>query len=276
MKKIISLAIVLILIVTALCGCANDEIANEMANSADATISEGLLQDNATDTSRKLQKEVYLTLETKEYDKYIDDMRNNIVSNGGYIEESDESLDYEYRTFTATIRIPVDKTDKFTNFASSNATITNHSESVKDVTEEYIDIEARIKVYKAEEESLIEIMKKADNITDLLAVKKQLADIRAEIESYTAQLKSLENKTSYSTITITVYEVEREVKSEGYWSNIWNNIIKGFKNVWKAITTLFAFALSSIPYLVIPAFIVCTIIISVRILIKKKKANKKK
>ena len=275
MKKVITLTIGIILIISILCGCSETASKSDIAYENEGIVSDEVLQDEAIN-SRKLIKEISLTAETKDYDNYIDGIRKNVVSNGGYIESSDESNSSDFRTFTATIRIPVGKTDSFTDFASKNATIQSRSESVKDVTEEYVDIEARIKVYKAEEESLIEIMEQADNITDLLAVKEQLADLRAEIESYTAQLKSLENKTSYSTVSLTVYEVEREIKSEGYWSNIWNNIIKGFKNVGKIITTLFAFALSSIPYLVIPAFITITIIIVVRILIKKKSLNKKK
>ncbi|MBR6510339.1 MAG: DUF4349 domain-containing protein [Clostridia bacterium] len=275
MKKIITLTIGIILIISILCGCSETASKSDIAYENEGIVSEEILQDEAVD-SRKLIKEISLTAETKDYDNYIDGIRKNVVSNGGYIESSDESNLSDYRTFTATIRIPVGKTDSFTDFASKNATIQSRSESVKDVTEEYVDIEARIKVYKAEEESLIEIMKQADNITDLLAVKEQLADLRAEIESYTAQLKSLENKTSYSTVSLTVYEVEREVKSEGYWSNIWNNIIKGFKNVGKIITTLFAFALSSIPYLVIPAVITLSIVVAIRILIKKKSLNRKK
>ena len=229
MKKVITLTIGIILIISILCGCSETASKSDIAYENEGIVSEEILQSEAV-TSRKLIKEITLSAETKDYDNYIDGIRKNVVSNGGYIESSDESNLSDYRTFTATIRIPVGKTDSFTDFASKNATIQSRSESVKDVTEEYVDIEARIKVYKAEEESLIEIMKQADNITDLLAVKEQLADLRAEIESYTAQLKSLENKTSYSTVSLTVYEVEREVKSEGYWSNIWNNIIKGFKS----------------------------------------------
>ena len=274
MKNVITLAIGIILIISMLCGCSETASKSDIAYENEGIVSDEVLQDEAIN-SRKLIKEISLTAETKDYDNYIDGIRKKVVSNGGYIESSDESNSSDFRTFTATIRIPVGKTDNFTDYASENATIQSRSESVKDVTEEYVDIEARIKVYKAEEESLIEIMKQADNITDLLAVKEQLADLRAEIESYTAQLKSLENKTSYSTVSLTVYEVEREVKSEGYWSNIWNNIIKGFKNVGKIITTLFAFALSSIPYLVIPAIITLTIVITVRILIKKKSLNKR-
>ncbi len=273
MKKVITLFLCIIFVMTALCGCSAPTIKNEAFDEESFT-SEGVSQSEII-TSRKLIKEISLTVETKDYDNYIKDLSNNVVASGGYIETSEESNSSEFRSFTATIRIPVEKTDDFTESASNNGTVVRRSESVQDVTEEYVDIEARIKVYRAEEESLIEIMKQADNITDLLSVKEQLADVRAKIESYTAQLKSLENKTDYSTITLTVDEVEREVESEGYWSNIWNNIIKGFENVGKIITTLFAFILSAIPYLIVPAIIVIIVFAILWFFRKKKNSSKK-
>lgn len=274
MKKIITLAICVILVLSILCGCAESSSKNKVYKD-EATIadSEIVLETDAI-ASRKLIKEISLSVETKDYDNYIQGLRNKVTSSGGYIETSNESNSSEFRSFTATIRIPVGKTDSFTEFASDNVTVQRRSESVEDVTEEYVDIEARIKVYKAEEESLIEIMKQAGNVTDLLSVKESLADVRAKIESYTAQLKSLENLTDYSTITLTVYEVEREVETEGYWSRIWNNVINGFKNVGKIITALFSFTLSAIPYLVIPAIVTVIIVIIVRHLKKKKSSDK--
>ncbi len=274
MKKVITLAICIILVMATLCGCAESTSKNKVVVKDEAYFSEEVLQ-SETITSRKLIKEISLSIETKDYDNYIESLRNNVASSGGYIETSNESNSSDFRNFTATIRIPVEKTDGFTEVASDNVTVTRRSESVKDVTEEYVDIEARIKVYKAEEESLIEIMKQAGNVTDLLSVKESLADVRAKIESYTAQLKSLENQTDYSTITLTVCEVEREVETEGYWSRIWNNVINGFKNVGKIITAVFAFALSAIPYLLIPAIIAVITIIIVRYLKKKKNLDKK-
>jgi VIT1/CCC1 family predicted Fe2+/Mn2+ transporter len=118
-------------------------------------------------------------------------------------------------------------------------------------------------------------LKKASNVEDLLAVKERLADVRAQIESYTAQLKSLENQTDYSTITLTVEEVEREVKKEGYWNGIWNNIIKGFENVWTIITSTFAFLISAIPYLILMLAVAAITLVLVRYF-KKKKTDKKK
>lgn len=275
MKKIIALVMCTILIMAMLCGCADSMSEGEIKYSdIESSVTEDSLQSEAID-SRKLIKNISLSVETKDYDNYIAGIRNNVTASGGYIETSNESNYSELRGFTATIRIPVGKTDSFTEFASKNVTVMEHSESVEDVTEKYVDIQARIKVYKAEEESLIEIMKQADNVTDLLSVKEQLAEVRAQIESYTAQIKSLENQTDYSTITLNVDEVEREVESEGYWSKIWNNIVEGFKNVGKFITSLFAFVLSAIPYLILLAIITVITIVSIRFFKKKKKSDKK-
>lgn len=268
MKKIFALAICVILVMAVLCGCSGSS-KNKVVAKDEAYFSEEVL-DSETITERKLIKKFTLDVETKDYDNYINSVRTAVSSNGGYIEASNESNSSDFRRFTATIRIPVEKADGFTQSVSSNATVKSRSESVEDVTEQYVDIEARIKVYKAEEESLLEILKQADNVTDLISVKERLADVRAQIESYTAQLKSLENQTDYSTITLTVTEVEREVETEGYWSEIWNNILDGFNNIGEFITALFAFLLSAAPYFIVLAIIGIIVLIIIRIVKKKK------
>lgn len=269
MKKIFALTICVILLIAVLCGCSEPVKKKDAANKTDSFVVEETL-DSETVTDRKLIKEISLDVETKDYDNYINSVRATVSSNGGYIEASDEFNDSDFRSFTATIRIPVEKAEGFTQSVSSNATVKSRSENVQDVTEQYVDIEARIKVYEAEEESLLEIMKQADNVTDLLSVKERLANVRAQIESYTAQLKSLENQTDYSTITLTVTEVEREVETEGYWSEIWNNILDGFKNVGKIITMLFAALLSAMPYFIVLAIIGIIVLVIIRIVKKKK------
>lgn len=279
MKKIITFALCAVFIMVMLCGCGEEMTSKNYAHkdlesSSTAELSDDSFPDGNAESetldSRKLIKEISLSIETKDYDNYIASIRNNVSANGGYIESSNESSYSELRSFEAVIRIPVTKADGFTKSASKDVTVVEKSENVEDVTEQYVDVQARIKVYKAEEESLIEIMKKASNVKDLLSVKERLANVRAQIESYTAQLKSLENQTDYSTITLTVEEVEREVKKEGYWSGIWNNIIKGFKNVWTIITYVFAFLISAIPYLILILSVASVALVFVRFFKKKK------
>lgn len=72
----------------------------------------------------------------------------------------------------------------------------------QDVTEEFIDLEARIKTQKALELQFLEIMKQAHKVEDALEVQRQIADVRTEIEKLEGRKRFLENRASLSTITV--------------------------------------------------------------------------
>lgn len=74
----------------------------------------------------------------------------------------------------------------------------------KDVTEEFIDLEARIKTQKALELQFLEIMKQANKVGDALEVQRQIADVRTEIEKLEGRKRFLENRSSLSTITVNI------------------------------------------------------------------------
>jgi len=74
----------------------------------------------------------------------------------------------------------------------------------EDVTEQYIDLEARIKTKKALEAQFIEILKQAHNVRDALEVQTQVAEVRTEIEQLEGKRRFLENQSALSTITVTL------------------------------------------------------------------------
>jgi hypothetical protein len=71
-----------------------------------------------------------------------------------------------------------------------------------DVTEEFIDLEARIKTQKALESQFLEIMKQARKVEDALEVQRQIAEVRTEIEKLEGRKRFLGNRASLSTITV--------------------------------------------------------------------------
>jgi hypothetical protein len=75
----------------------------------------------------------------------------------------------------------------------------------QDVTEEYIDLEARIRTKKALEAQFLEIMKQARKISDAMEVQTQLAEVRTEIERLEGRRRFLENQSALSTINITLH-----------------------------------------------------------------------
>lgn len=90
----------------------------------------------------------------------------------------------------------------------------------QDVTEEYIDMEARIRTKKALEAQFLEIMKQAHRVSDALEVQSQLADVRTEIERLEGRRRFLENQSSLSTITVTLQPATPLVNASGFFYNL--------------------------------------------------------
>jgi hypothetical protein len=78
--------------------------------------------------------------------------------------------------------------------------------SSQDVTEEYVDLKSRLNHWRSQETQLLEIMRQARRIPDILAVRNQLSDVQQEIERITGRLRFLANRVDLSTITVDIYQ----------------------------------------------------------------------
>jgi hypothetical protein len=90
----------------------------------------------------------------------------------------------------------------------------------QDVTEEFMDLEARIKNQKALELQFLEIMKRAGKVEDALNVQRELADVRTEIEKLEGRRRFLENQSSLSTINVTLQPPTQIVNATGFWYSV--------------------------------------------------------
>jgi len=90
----------------------------------------------------------------------------------------------------------------------------------QDVTEEFMDLEARIKNQKALEAQFLEIMKRAAKVDDALSVQSELADVRTEIEKLEGRRRFLENQSSLSTINVTLQPPAQIVNTVGFWYSV--------------------------------------------------------
>ena len=90
----------------------------------------------------------------------------------------------------------------------------------QDVTEEFIDLEARIKNQKALELQFLEIMKRAGKVDDALSVQRELAEVRTEIEKLEGRRRFLENQSSLSTINVTLQPPTQIVNATGFWYSV--------------------------------------------------------
>jgi Domain of unknown function (DUF4349) len=158
---------------------------------------------------RKIIKDADLTLEV---DSPLESQRkvtSIAESHGGFVVTSEskqrQSSVPAERVMDVTLVIRVPSTQfgptKDAILALSNH-VTQSKETGQDVTEEFMDLEARIKTQKALEAQFLEIMKQAHKVEDALEVQRQIADVRTGIEKLEGRKRFLENRSSLSTITV--------------------------------------------------------------------------
>jgi hypothetical protein len=121
----------------------------------------------------------------------------------------------------------------------------------QDVTEEFMDLEARIKNQKALELQFIEIMKRAGKVDDALSVQRELAEVRTEIEKLEGRRRFLENQASLSTINITLQPPTPIVNATGFWYSVRTAFSDGVDVAAEIILFLIRAVLALTPVLVL-------------------------
>lgn len=110
---------------------------------------------------------------------------------------------------TIQARVPSDRFDRTVLDLEAMGKVLNKQVTAQDITEEYVDTEARARSLKKTEERLIEHLAKSGVLEDILRVEKELTRVREKIEQLDGRLRFLGDRVKYSTITITVQEAPK-------------------------------------------------------------------
>ncbi|WHY79174.1 DUF4349 domain-containing protein [Neobacillus sp. WH10] len=149
-----------------------------------------------------------LQLRVKKFDQTVRSLEEKAQKYGGYIAESTVTKEgKEQLSGSLTIRVPQKHFQNFLHEAEGQAAeVLQRNITGQDVTEEYVDLESRLKSKKVVEERLMTFMNSAAKTEDLLKISADLAAVQEEIETIQGKMKFLENQTSLSTVNITLYE----------------------------------------------------------------------
>ena len=229
---------------------------------------------------RKIIYSSSFNLETKEYDKSVLKLEALCSQYGAWFENSNSrgTAEYANRYSYYTIRVPVENYQAFISEQSSVGVVISSSENNRDVTEQYTDIEARLASATLREERVLKILENADRLDDVLALERELSDIRYEIESYTGSLRKYDSLVSYATVTISLSEVATITPTPPATLTFGERLAKGFKSgIENFIDGLEDFAVAfSYNFIgtIIWIVIIVVVVIIVRNKIKKHRAKK--
>lgn len=250
---------VFIILLVSMVSCSSDEDTAGYNASGDRTVTleKGIAtaqapsrppapQNDVQEIERKLIKEGRIEFETGDLSSTKKTITDAITKYDGYTSSDREFKSPGRRSNRMVIRVPADNFDTLlTEISKGVDKFDNKEIETKDVTEEFVDIQARLKTKNELENRYLELLEKATSVKDMLAIENQIGQLRSEIESIEGRLKYLKNQVAYATLSVTFYE---EVAGETAFGE---KLKEGFKEGWNSFISFFVWLISTWPFILL-------------------------
>ncbi len=235
MKKL-SLLLLTLALLTTLLGCASSSAPAEAAKSEPAatesmmdnmeapmdTEEESLEATVATNTqvdfSEKIIYSASVSVETTNFDQATDAVTKLVADCGGFLENSstygnpiykaDGSTQVVDRSAYFTIRVPSANYEATLNQAGTIGNVVSCDQSAQNVTSQFMDMEAHVEALEVQQDRLLELLAKADDVDTLVTLEARLSEVSYEINTIQRQLNNMQMDVDYSTIDLNIQEVE--------------------------------------------------------------------
>ena len=231
--------------------------------------------DSVTTTTQKLIKTVNMDMETKEFDTLLPAITDKVTELGGYVESS-EMNGNTYRGngrryAWLSLRIPANKLDGFVTIVSEMGNVTYKHESVEDITLQYVDVQSHKQALATEQERLLTLLESAENMEDIIQIETRLSEIRYELQSYESRLRTMDNQVTYSTVSVSISEVERitEVEEKTFWEEITYRLSENLYDIGQGARDFAIWLISSLPYLAIWAVVIVAAVLILKKVLRK-------
>lgn len=167
--------------------------------------------ETAATADQKIIKTAELSITVDGVQASVDEISAEASKQQGFTQSSQVYEDvFGNLTGWITIRVPADTFEMvIASIKNGAVNIESETRNAQDVTEEYTDLAARLTAAEAQELQYLAILQDTATVGEVLAVQEHLADVRAQIESLQGQINYLENRTSFSTITVYLSEETR-------------------------------------------------------------------
>ncbi|MGM0502428.1 MAG: DUF4349 domain-containing protein [Bacillota bacterium] len=232
------------------------QFTNSKANKAPTTQADNYGSEEQATVDRKVIKEANLKIISKDLTTISEEITTIVENSSGYLANSNQwQSDRKYYKFS--IKVPQKKFHKAINDLEQLGEVNNKQISSRDITMEYIDLQARLKNFKAQEERYINLLEQAKDVEDILKIEKELNRVRRNIEQLQGKLDYYDNKINFSTINVT-FTTSKPVIDNNNWGFLdsFKDSIQEFVNSINSIIVIVGALLPWLALIAVIAFII--------------------
>ena len=191
-----------------------------------------------------------IDLEVQDVTGALDSITSIATAHGGYIGSMSVNTRSGDRLYgLATMRVPASSFDPVIGEIKKLGAVKSQSLQADDVTEEYIDLQARRDALSGQLVQYQRIMEKAENVSEILEVQQAIERVQIELDRIDGRLKYLDNRVDYATITVSVHEPEGVGTGGGFSiTSVINDGIAGLLAVTAGIVIV---VISLVPFIIL-------------------------
>jgi len=204
--------------------------------------------------SRKLVYEATISVQVADLARAVESLRTAAQQMGGYVSSLSQGETGGASSAHVTMRVPVEQYEAAMAAVAALGRVESQRQQAKDVTDEWVDLDARQRNLLREEERLLDLMQRAGKVADLLTVEKELARVREQIEQVTGKLRLLNSQVALSTIEVELREPQpTSVVPHTGWSvlNACRGAFRTFITLGQTVITWAIYLVVLLPYLML-------------------------
>lgn len=245
-------------------------------------------EDTLADLTAKIIYTASVSIETTAFDDAVSSLERQVAAIGGFVESSTITGDTQYnadgttevvnRWAYYTVRIPATQFSSFLQQTEGFGNVISTNRDAQNITSAYTDNEARLSSLNTQQERLLDMLAKSEDVETLIALEQRLSDVRYEIEALERQQRNYDMQIQYSTVNLDLREVEIYTPTVSVKRSFGEKLASSFSDGWKGFTrgiqNLILSLAEALPTLILLAAIVVALIVLVKKRIKKRKAKK--
>jgi hypothetical protein len=218
---------------------------------------------------RKIIRNASFDMKIKDADQTIIKISQAVSASGGYVQETKQSgTKQSGRTINMVLRVPSGQYAPVVDLIRGlGEEVTQQREWTEDVTEQFVDMEQRIKSQEIHLVQLQKLYDKGGSIKEMMELEQEIARVTADLESMKGRLRVLASRVDFSTLIVNLYEPGAPTPIQQP-RTVWERMTRGFQESWHAVVNLTGdlavFTVSAVPILVYLAILGLVLFLIIR------------